>query len=449
MKRYLLTALLAAAMGIAGCAKESDLPTPTGEGSVRAINAIPTSPNINFLIEERFLNAIVFKTVSSSSTWDDLDYTFNFEAVLAGDSQATRIASQYVDFVDGTEYTMLLTGALDAPDITLWEWSTREWTGDETVFEIRFGNAAASLGPIDAYVLDPGSAPALGNQSGTVAFKEISDAQEFEAQEVIIVLTPAGDDSTILFQSKPIRPIAGLSYIVSTFETDANDTGPVSVRLMNTGTGSSGRLVDINSSATGRFFHASINVEAVDIYVDDPLTAPIVAGHAFGDITGDVDIPDGEVPITYTASGNTGAIIVDVDRGILEGGRVNFYLARDPDGDEVLTVAQVDRRSIETQARISIANTAANHPEVDIYLVPAGEVIDERLPTVPSLRTQSLPVSFPVFANDYDIYVTEPDEKTVLLGPEPITLQLGDVVETVIYDTVDPATPDWVIVPPP
>ena len=53
MKHYLLTGLLAAAVAIAGCARESDLPKPTGEGDVRAINAIPTSPNISFLIEEQ------------------------------------------------------------------------------------------------------------------------------------------------------------------------------------------------------------------------------------------------------------------------------------------------------------------------------------------------------------------------------------------------------------
>ena len=68
MKRYLLTGLLAAAIAIGGCAKESELPNPTGEGTVRAINAISTSPAINFLIEERFVAAATYKSATSSST---------------------------------------------------------------------------------------------------------------------------------------------------------------------------------------------------------------------------------------------------------------------------------------------------------------------------------------------------------------------------------------------
>ena len=84
-----------------------------------------------------------------------------------------------------------------------------------------------------------------------------------------------------------------------------------------------------------------------------------------------------------------------------------------------------------------------------MYIVPTGEPIDERFPVLPSLRTQSTPIVFPLPAGDYDVYLTEEDEKNIYLGPEPLTLQLGDVVETIIYDTVDPNIPRWVIVPPP
>ena len=234
MKRYLLTGLLAATVAIAGCAKESELPNPTGEGRVRAINAIPTSPNISFLIEERLIGTAEFKTQTNATTWDDLDYTFNFDTILAGGTEPTRVASQFIDIVADTDYTMLISGALDAPDITVWESSVREWTGEETVFEVRFANASPSLGAIDAYLLDPGSAPAAGNAVGTVAFTEITEIQDFESAELIIVLTPAGDDATILFQSQPLTLIAGSSYIIAPFDADANDVTPFSVSLMNT-----------------------------------------------------------------------------------------------------------------------------------------------------------------------------------------------------------------------
>lgn len=449
MKRYLITALLAAAMVAGGCAKESDLPNPTGKGAIRAINAIPTSPNISFLIEERLISQVSFKAPTSTSTWDDLDYTFNFNVLFPDQDESTRVASQFIDVVADTDYTMLVTGALDAPDITVWESGIREWAGDETVYEVRIGHASSTLGPVDFYILDPGTAPAAGGQVATVSFTEASTAREFESAEKIFVLTPAGDDSTILFQSEPITPLATSSYIIAAFDTDANDVGPVSMVLINTTQGTSGRLVDANDSATGRFFHASLNAPDVDIYTEDPLVAPLVSGHGFGDITGDLDIPDGTVPVTYTAAGNVGSILAEFTRAAAVGGRYNFYFSRNIDGEDVVTSATLDRRSIETRARISIANTAANFPVVDVYIVPTGEPIDERFPVLPSLRTQSTPIVFPLPAGDYDVYLTEEDEKNIYLGPEPLTLQLGDVVETIIYDTVDPNIPRWVIVPPP
>ena len=449
MKRYLITALLAAAIVAGGCAKESDLPNPTGQGTVRAINAIPTSPEFSLLIEERLISTFSFKTMSTSTSWDDLEYTFNFQVLLAGESATTRVASQFIDVVADTDYTMLVSGALDAPDITLWEAGTRDWSGDETVYELRFGHASPSLGAIDAYLLDPGTPPAAGSQIATLSFSEVSPIEDYETGEKVIVFTPAGDDSTILFQSQPLNLIATSSYLITTFDTDANDVGPVAVSLMNTTTNSTGRLVDVNDSPTGRFYHASLNAGDVDIYVEDPLAAPLVSGHTFGDITGDLDMPSGDVPITYTAAGNIGSILSQVDRAVAPGGRYNFYLSRNVDGEDVITSALLDRRSIETRARISVANTAANFPVVDVYVVPAGVAIDERFPVLPSLRTQSTPILFPLPAGDYDVYLTEQDEKNIYLGPEPLSLQLGDVVEAIIYDTVDPNIPRWFIAPPP
>ncbi len=94
---------------------------------MRAINAISTSPDFGFLIEERFLEPLKYKTASSESTWDNLSYTFNFDVLLAGDVARTRVASVLIDVENDRDYTMLLSGAIDAPDVTLWENEIREW----------------------------------------------------------------------------------------------------------------------------------------------------------------------------------------------------------------------------------------------------------------------------------------------------------------------------------
>lgn len=450
MKRYLITALLAAAIAFAGCAKESSLPNATGEGTLRAINAIPASPDISFLIEERLIEAVEFKTSSASSDWDDLAYTFNFQVLLAGEAGSTRVASQFIDVIADTDYTMLISGVLETPDITVWESAAREWIGDETVFEWRVANGSPSIGEIDVYLLDPGTVPVVGTEIGTLAFTEITPTQVFESAEKIIVFTPAGDDSTVLYQSQPITPLAASSYILAVFDGDENDVTPYAVQLINTETDTTGSLVDINAVSTGRFFHGSIDAGDADIYLDDTLTVPAVAGHAFGDITGLVDLPSTiPFPLTYTAAGNVGAIIFESAPSIVAGARYNLYLSRTQEGDDVVATVFLDRRSISTRARISIAHLAADHPVLDIYIVPSGEGIEERNPTLPRLQPQTTPFFFPLSPDDYEVYLTEAGEDIVLAGPEPLSLQLGDVVEAVIYDTVDPNIPAWVIAPPP
>ncbi|MCH8136442.1 MAG: DUF4411 family protein [Proteobacteria bacterium] len=91
MKRLLLAlALLAAA---ASCTSDSSLPTPTGKGTFRAINAIVGSPSIGFRIEERFLSNVDYKGTTGSNRFDDFFYNFNFEILFLGDLTVTRIAT--------------------------------------------------------------------------------------------------------------------------------------------------------------------------------------------------------------------------------------------------------------------------------------------------------------------------------------------------------------------
>jgi len=78
MKRNAILAICMAAVILGACAKESSLPKATGEAAIRALNAIPASPEIAFLIEERAIGSATTKSVTATAVYDDLAYTFNF-----------------------------------------------------------------------------------------------------------------------------------------------------------------------------------------------------------------------------------------------------------------------------------------------------------------------------------------------------------------------------------
>jgi len=436
VKKFLIATI---AIGcVAACTIESSLPLPTGKGSVRAINAIPTSPEIGFLIEERTIEGVAYKSNSAPKAWDDLEYTFNFEIRTAGSTQTTRIASRLLDVVADTEYTFVVTGTLANPAIQLWELPERQFSGSETVFELRVGNAADALGSVDVYVAADGVAPVAGAEFATLAPGEVSAAIDMEQGDYVVTATPPGDPGTVLFESRPTSILAVQSVLITLFSGDANDTAPVTARAYNR-TGLTLLVPDRRFAPTLRFLQATMDLAASDVYDDATLSNPIVSNLNYGDITADIDVPVGEIPLTFTAAGNPGAILLEDTVTTIDGTRLNFVVTTAADGSLQGTPAPVDRRSIETSVRLTFLHAASNHELVDLYVVDTGTAIDDVLPRQLNLNYGFQTPSLSLTAGDYDVYVTTAGEKTVLDGPIPFNVALGDVYEGMLINRVDPS----------
>lgn len=439
-------AAIIVAFAIGACGSDSSLPVATGKASIRMINAIPTSPEIGFLIEERALDAVRYKSNSSPESWDDLEYTFNFEINRPFENELTRIASQFLDVTREIEYTFLVRGSLDAAVVDVWQIPERSFSGSETIFEMRVGNAADALGLVDVYVGLEGVDPVLGAQVASLAPGEVSAPTDIEEDVYVVTITAAGDPANILFQSVPTRILANQSVIVTAFAGDANDTAPVTVRLFNQ-LGASSAVTDARFPPTARLIHATSDLGTSDVYDDAALQNRIVADLAFGDITGDIDVAVGEVPITATAPGNVGAILLEDTLTTFAGSRLNYYLT--VLSDEVVgSQVFVDRRPVETIARLTFFHSAINHELVDLYVVDAGTTIDD---VFPRLITATYGLQAPEIrldAGSYEIYVTTAGEKTILDGPVSLEVALGDVFEAVLLDRVDPSLAEFKLFPP-
>ena len=107
-----------------------------------------------------------------------------------------------------------------------------------------------------------------------------------------------------------------------------------------------------------------------------------------------------------------------------------------------------DRRSVSTLCKVQIFQGASNHERVDIYFVSAGNPVSEVLPRL-GLLFGGLSDGLTLAAGNYDIYLTTFATKTVIAGPVNIELALGDAVEILILDAVDPASATISVLPPP
>ena len=196
----LLSAVLAVFVTACG-GSGSAFPEATGKGFIRAVNAVKTSPEIAFLIEERNIGTLDFRQGTAPTPWDDLEYDFNFEAFYAGELRVTRIATENLKVEKDMNYTLLLSGTLAVPTVTVWENALREFDGTETVFEAQFAHTADSLGSIDYYFAAEGVAPVLGEEVGTLTFGEILAPIDYDAGGYVLIATTSGNPDDIVFES--------------------------------------------------------------------------------------------------------------------------------------------------------------------------------------------------------------------------------------------------------
>lgn len=440
MKQTVLLLALAGALLLGACVGDSKLPVATGKANIRAINAIMASPNISFKIEERAIGDVGYKNVSSQGRYDDLDYTFNFEVFFAGDAAPTRIASQHIDFIADQDYTLLISGTLTSPVVTLWETADRIFDADDTVFQARFAHTSNTLGTVDYYLAAAGVTPVTGEEVATLSFGEITDPIDFESGPYVITITTAGDPLDILYTSDESQILARSNLIITPFDGDADDVAPVVVRALST-LGTAFTLPDSSYPATVEFLHASPDLGTSDIYDDETLLSQVVSGHSYLDLTAEIPFAAGDRTFRYTPAGTTAAITLESTLAAASGVRYRF-VALGASGTYSTAALIPARRPIETFAKILLFQTSNNFSALDFYFVGVGETIDDVLPFRSEIGSGLQIPAAGLAAGSFDIYVTDSGAKDILAGPVQIDVVLGDVVDIVVFDTIDPAMLD-------
>jgi len=441
MRNTLAAILCVSTVLAAGCGGDSSLPEATGKGSIRAINAIPTSPEINFLIEEITLSRTLnYQAATAPDPYDDFNYTFNFEVFYAGETSLRRFASRNLDIVADREYTLFLSGTLASPTIDVWEFDEREFDTADTVFAARFVHGSASLGALDYYFADAAVVPALGNQAATLSFGEVADTADFAEGDYVLTVTTAGDPADVLYTSATATYAGRDSYLLAVFDGDASDTAPLYVNAFGNISGTT-LLPDVNFPPTIQFVNASMDLGAVDIYSDEMLTTQIVSNLAFGEVSADIEILVGENNFFFTPAGATSSVLTESTL-IGFGGLRYRNVAVGSDGTFVSTLLAPDLRAVETGAKTLPFQTSNNFASVDFYVVDAGTAIEDVNPTRADLATGVAAASGVLPAGSFDLYITENETKVVLAGPYRIDVAAGDVVDLIVVDTVDPTVLD-------
>lgn len=449
MKRTVVLLTLASALILGACGGDSKFPEATGKGSIRAINAIKTSPAITFLIEERPIGTVDFRQISSLNEYDDLDYNFNFDTFFLGDESLTRVATQFIDVVADMDYILLLSGTLTAPSVIVWEAAERTFDGTETVFEARFAHTSDSLGSTDYYFAAPGVPPVLGEEVGTLVFGDVLTSIDYAAGDFVLTVTTSGDPSDVLFQSDTATFLAATQYVISTFDGGANARAPIIGRAFALGVNAiSGAvtLPDVNYPATVEFVNGSLALDTVDIYDDALQTSLIVDDHAYMGVSAELDLAPGDNLVYYTPFDLNSPVLIESSINFFLGlrGRVVGY---GPVDALVARAYLPDRRPVETHAKLQLFNAGINYEFIDIYAIEADAIFEDQPPIQIAFATGVLGPTLLLATGSYDLYIREFLGTVNLAGPIRLDVTLGDVVGGMIFDTIDPAVLELTFLP--
>ena len=405
---------------------------------------------MNFLIEERTIGQVRYQDSTVRASYDDLDYTFSFEVFFAGDLVLTRIASQHIDFVADQHYTILASGTITAPVLTVWDVPQRTFADTDTVFQARFSHASNSLSAttIDVYFALDGVAPVLGEEVATLNIGELSDALDFEADDYVVTITTSGDPTDVLFTSRPTTLLPRTILVVTPFDGDANNTSPLVVRGMGV-LGGAVPFHDSLASSTVQFLHTAKEMSTSDVYDDAALSSQILANHAYRDLTADAPIAVGSNEYFYTPTGDTTVVSLDTSITVAQG--FHYRVTAIGAGGVYSTVNTIlDRRSIDTAAKLLYFQSSNNFEITDLYIVDSGTTIEGIFPFRAGTVSNLPNPSSELVPGSYDAYITEfLDPAVILAGPFPLDVAIGDVVDMVVYDTDDPAVLDIVVYPVP
>ena len=228
-------------LALTACTDTPD--SPAGRGNIRAINALPDTGEVQFQIEAVPLDTPDYLSSTTYFGYDSLTYDFNFDYASGLSDNTVRLATTELTVVPNTDYTLIVTGTQQAARIITVELPGYESTGDITTLEAFALNLSPTAGAVDFYIGAPGFDPAAATPvAANVAQDGVESLGNITAEEVEIVVTPAGTPGTELLRSEAATLNGDDRVFISLLDGAGEVTSTYTVLL--TGEIGSVRLVD-------------------------------------------------------------------------------------------------------------------------------------------------------------------------------------------------------------
>lgn len=448
-------AVLAATL-LSACGGDSS--TPRSE--LRVIHAAGNAPAVNVNANGGPLSAVQgleYGQATSKLALRAASYSVSVDGVLPGDQVSEVVAPVELTLDRAESTTVVAIGNLGAagdtafgPEVIVTPKASVAI--NETRVQVVHASAAAETalpGGVSVYVTAPGADLASETPLVTFNLRDYTEAVTVPAGQYQIRVTPAAS-TTPVFDSGEITLPGGADLMV--LAIDSYGPGSPVKLLVSTGDADADfTLTDVDANADLRVVHAASGVGAAEVFAtaDSIMLATTEVIDTFDYRTSEelVDLtPASDYAIAVNAAGGGSVDApISVSGVTLASGTAYTALAAGDlpamgDPDLTLLLAEDDRRSVATEARVRAIHAASLAGTVAVFITPAGDTtvasieMGEVTPTLPTFEYQSITDYLSLAAGNYDVRVAVPGvggEYTVAIDQTNVALADGDIVTLV------------------
>lgn len=447
MQRLYPSALIISALALTACSSDDDnkavvLPEPDTFSQVRIIHASADAPVVNILANGgELLKDVDYAQSSGLLQVTSAEYNIAIDAQLPGD-ETQEVFTAFLDAEADMEYTAVAVGSVagNTLDLALIENAKADIAADYARVQVLHGTVG--VGEVDVYVTGVDADISMMSPTLSLDYMAYTDQIELAAGEYQIRIT-AADQKAVVYDSGNVTLMSQTDYLLTAITNVWSGSSPVA--LLAALPEGQVLIQDKDAGADLRVVHAVADAPAVDVFLDGSMT-PAVDMLAFKQVTGFLNVPEGDHTVTVAADADNSVVVIDAAEVTLEQGMSYsaYAVGSLTDSDISPLIVMESPRRIATAAKLNVAHTSYSAGNVDIYLTVTDDISDATpaLSDVPFMATSG---ALSITAGDYVVSVTPHDSKTVAIGPLPVSLMAGGIYSVAAVDNMGGGVPLGVI----